>query len=320
MSESEKACTDSITPDRVRNVPRMVRLKVAITSDRFHTRSRPRRSWTSDGVEDRRWPQPRQERRVLDRVPRPEASPPEHLVRPPRTEHDPHRQKRPREQRPPAGGELPALADPARDERGDGEGEGDGETDEAQVQDGRVERHQRVVLQQDVGPEPLAGTAPATVREGVGGSGHEAEEERRDDQGDERRPGHEWIAGLAPEPPHHGRDVAGQDEPPQQDRPGQRGPHPRDRVEQRCRPTVVGGHEGEREVVRDQRPLHGHRGDERRRAGRARRTRARVRVSSGRSRASPYAITATPMIDAARLSRTPLCPRAAFTVWSRWVP
>ena len=47
MSESEKACTDSITPDRVRNVPRIVRLKVAITSDRFHTRSRPRRSWTS---------------------------------------------------------------------------------------------------------------------------------------------------------------------------------------------------------------------------------------------------------------------------------
>ena len=40
-ADVEKACTDSSTPDRVRNVPRMVRLKVAITSDRFQTRSRP---------------------------------------------------------------------------------------------------------------------------------------------------------------------------------------------------------------------------------------------------------------------------------------
>ena len=46
MVESEKAWTDWITPDRVRKVPRMVRLKVAMTSDRFHTRSRPRRCCT----------------------------------------------------------------------------------------------------------------------------------------------------------------------------------------------------------------------------------------------------------------------------------
>ena len=39
-------CTDSSTPDRVRKVARMVRLNVAITSDRFQTRSIPRRSWT----------------------------------------------------------------------------------------------------------------------------------------------------------------------------------------------------------------------------------------------------------------------------------
>ena len=45
--DSEKACTDVITPDRVRNVPRMVRANVAIDSERFHTRMRPRRSWTS---------------------------------------------------------------------------------------------------------------------------------------------------------------------------------------------------------------------------------------------------------------------------------
>ncbi len=47
MSESEKACTEVMTPERVRKVPRMVKLKVATRSDRFQTRRSPRRSWTS---------------------------------------------------------------------------------------------------------------------------------------------------------------------------------------------------------------------------------------------------------------------------------
>ncbi len=45
--DSEKECTEVMTPDRVRKVPRMVRAKVAIDSERFQTRMRPRRSWTS---------------------------------------------------------------------------------------------------------------------------------------------------------------------------------------------------------------------------------------------------------------------------------
>ena len=47
IDDSEKACTDWMTPERVRNVPRMVRAKVATESDRFHTRISPRRSCTS---------------------------------------------------------------------------------------------------------------------------------------------------------------------------------------------------------------------------------------------------------------------------------
>ena len=46
MSDCVNACTESITPERVRNVPRIVRQNVAITSDRFQTRSIPRRSCT----------------------------------------------------------------------------------------------------------------------------------------------------------------------------------------------------------------------------------------------------------------------------------
>ena len=46
MPDSVKAWTESSTPDRVRNVPRMVRANVAHSSERFQTRSIPRRSWT----------------------------------------------------------------------------------------------------------------------------------------------------------------------------------------------------------------------------------------------------------------------------------
>ena len=46
MSLSVNECTDAITPERVRNVARMVRLNVAHRSDRFQTRSIPRRSCT----------------------------------------------------------------------------------------------------------------------------------------------------------------------------------------------------------------------------------------------------------------------------------
>ena len=46
IDDCENACTDVTMPERVRNVPRIVRQNVAITSDRFQTRSMPRRSCT----------------------------------------------------------------------------------------------------------------------------------------------------------------------------------------------------------------------------------------------------------------------------------
>ena len=47
MPDSVKAWTESRTPERVRNVPRIVSENVAISSDRFQTRSIIRRSCTS---------------------------------------------------------------------------------------------------------------------------------------------------------------------------------------------------------------------------------------------------------------------------------
>ena len=43
---SPKACTDWTTPERVMNVPKIVRKNVTMTSVTFQTRSMPRRSWT----------------------------------------------------------------------------------------------------------------------------------------------------------------------------------------------------------------------------------------------------------------------------------
>ncbi len=42
-----KLCTETMTPERVRNVPRMVRANVAITSTKFQACSMPRRSCTT---------------------------------------------------------------------------------------------------------------------------------------------------------------------------------------------------------------------------------------------------------------------------------
>ncbi len=46
IEEAVKEWTDWNTPERVKKVPRMVRLNVAITNERFQIRSSPRRCWT----------------------------------------------------------------------------------------------------------------------------------------------------------------------------------------------------------------------------------------------------------------------------------
>ncbi len=46
IGSSPKACTDCTTPERVMNVPKIVRKNVMITSVTFHTRSMLRRSCT----------------------------------------------------------------------------------------------------------------------------------------------------------------------------------------------------------------------------------------------------------------------------------
>ena len=78
-------------------------------------------------VDERGRGEPRQQRRVLDRVPAPVAAPAEHRVAPPRAEHDADGEEAPRDERRAAHVGQPALAEAAGDERGDRERERDRE-------------------------------------------------------------------------------------------------------------------------------------------------------------------------------------------------
>ena len=145
--------------------------------------------------------------------------------------------------------------------------------------------------------------------EGVGRAGHQGEEEGGHHVGHEGGPAHQGIRGRAAEPPHHGRDVARQDQAPQQDGAGQGRPHPGDRVEQRRRPAVVVGHVGEREVVGDEARAPSPRWPPGRPSRITGRRSGPPADDAALPRANPTAMTTTPTTAAARPSRTPVCPR-----------
>ena len=91
--------------------------------------------------------EPREQRRVLDRVPRPVAAPPEHLVAPPRAEQDADREEAPRDERRPARIGEPSLAEPPGDERGDREHERHREPDVAEIEH---RRHYAAIVNLDI--------------------------------------------------------------------------------------------------------------------------------------------------------------------------
>ena len=208
---------------------------VATSRLRFHTRNMPAPLLHEHGVDVGGRRQPRHQRRVLDRVPRPHARPAEHLVAPPAAEQDADRQEAPREQRPPARLEQPALADATGDQRRHRERERHGEPDVAEIEDRRVEQHQRVVLQQRV----RSGTVEAdrhlgTGRERVGRTERDQSEERRHDEHHDQRPADEHVVESLAEPPRDRRRE------PRQDRRPRAGSSPRARSTSRRRCRALG--------------------------------------------------------------------------------
>ena len=150
---SPNACTDCTTPERVMNVPKIVRKNVMMTSVTFQTRSMLRRSCTITECRNAVAVNHGSSAGVLDRIPRPVAAPPELFVRPDHPERQAERQEQPAEHRPAADGAQPRVVEVPGDERRDAERERDRHPDEAGVERRRVNRHVEV-LQQRV--QPLA--------------------------------------------------------------------------------------------------------------------------------------------------------------------
>ncbi len=83
---SPNACTDCTTPDRVMNVPKIVRKNVTMTSETFQTFSIAAPLLHHHRVQEGRRREPRQQAGVLDRIPAPVAAPAQLFVRPERAE------------------------------------------------------------------------------------------------------------------------------------------------------------------------------------------------------------------------------------------
>ena len=111
-----------------------------------------------------------------------------------------------------------------------------------------------VVLQKRVRARTVGGHLPDNMSERVRRASHEGEEEDGDAKPDQAGPRHEGVSGPLAEHERHGGQVAAEDQRPEQDRALKGRPHAGDGVEQRRFPAVVGGNEGDREVVREATP------------------------------------------------------------------
>ncbi len=204
-----------------------------------------------DRVEKRRAREPREQRRVLDRIPRPVAAPPELDVGPPHAERDADREEEPAQQRPAPHRRQPLRVEAARDEGSDRVGERNRRRDIAEVEHRRVDRHPRV-LELRVHAAPV-GWDPVEALERIRAEAHREQEEERDRT---QRPGHvrhEMPRLLTAPGVDGGSGVEGEDQTPEQHRARLTGPERRERVDRREVRAGVARDELDREIVREQR-------------------------------------------------------------------
>ncbi len=98
-------------------------------------------------VDERGPDQPRQEGRILDRVPAPVAAPSQHIIGPASAEQQAKAQKQPRHQRPAAHGANPVGGEVAACQCRHRKGKRDGEANETEIQHRRVNDHPEVAQQ-----------------------------------------------------------------------------------------------------------------------------------------------------------------------------
>ena len=121
---------------------------------------------------------------------------------------------------------------------------------------------EQIVLQEGIGTGTVDRDRAHRRGEGVGRPDHQREEEPRGDEADEQRDPDHPLVDVAPRSTGEQREIPGKDRPPQEDRALQRGPQSGHREQQRRFPRVVRGHEGQGEVVRDERAFHRDDGDD----------------------------------------------------------
>ncbi len=196
--------------------------------------------------------QPRDQRRVLDRIPRPIAAPAELAVGPAGAEREADGEEDPGDEREAAGRADPARVELPGDQGADRERERDREEDVARVEHRRVHRHRRVAEQRR---QP-----GALRRDRVGGSERPALRPREEDAGDHQPDEEDRDAGedrgrprrhLAMAVPGQIEDRRGGDrehERPEHQRAGLAAPEGGQLVEQRGRSRRVVGDERDREV------------------------------------------------------------------------
>ena len=126
----------------------------------------------------------------------------------------------------------------------------------AEVEERRMERHERMVLQQCVGSRALR-PRRRNERERVARPGHDGEEEAVDDRQNGTDPWHKVTVALAVPMQHERRPARGEQRP-EQDRALERGPEADGADERRRGGGVVLGHVEDAEVVAQQRDDHRH--------------------------------------------------------------
>ncbi len=203
-----------------------------------------------DRMQERGRRQPRQERRVLHRIPSPVAAPAELDVRPPHSEHDADREEEPGDERPSSHDGKPLVVELAGEQRRDGKRERNGRRDVTQIQIGRMERHSRILKLR---------IHPATVdrreieaRERIrldAGRQHEEDENRRDGP---CRPRNE-LAVFRPTARNGNRPIKGKDQRPEEHRSRLPAPERREDIDVRHVRADVARDILEREVARQER-------------------------------------------------------------------
>ena len=201
-------------------------------------------------VQERGRREPRQQAGVLDRIPAPEAAPPELLVGPQHPERQAERQEQPADHRPAADRAEPRVVQVPGHERRHAERIRDRHRDEPDVERRRMDRHVEV-LEERVEPLPFDRRHRQERRERVVVHDHQEDEEhlRGGNGGDD--PGNELAVALAVHVDGD-RPEVGEQEHPEHDRAVETAPVRRDLVGQRLRHVRVVLDVLDRVVVRDE--------------------------------------------------------------------